>query len=156
MRASRIAALALAAVVLVALAVFLWPADRGLAFGEPGDPTKPARVVDIEVREKPDGRMNFIPDVVQVRQGEQIRLVLRNEGESAHRVVIATAADNVQTITDLRRNPAAAPVGGNSVHVASGQRGEILWRFTNTGDFEFAAVDPGHRDAGLQGRIVVR
>ena len=152
MRISRVAVLALAAVVVAALVAFLWPRDAGLAFGQPGDPAEPARLVEIELCEKPDGRMNFIPDVVQVRRGEQIRLIVRNEGESSHHVVVATAQDNLQRI----RNPGAARAEPNGIRVAPGQRGEILWRFTNAGDFDFSAVDPGHREAGLQGRIIVR
>ena len=38
------------------------------AYGEPGDPRKPARVVQVTMREA-DGRMIFAPDRIAVRRG---------------------------------------------------------------------------------------
>ena len=43
------------------------------AYGEPGDPKKPARIVQIAMTES-DGRMLFIPDKVEVRRGEHTGL----------------------------------------------------------------------------------
>jgi uncharacterized cupredoxin-like copper-binding protein len=34
--------------------------------------------------------------------------------------------------------------------------GEILWRFTNAGTFDFSCLLPGHREAGMHGAIVVK
>src|SRR5262249_17370877 len=34
--------------------------------------------------------------------------------------------------------------------------GEILWRFTKAGTFEFACLIPGRREAGMLGRVIVR
>jgi uncharacterized cupredoxin-like copper-binding protein len=33
---------------------------------------------------------------------------------------------------------------------------EIVWRFTKRGEFEFACLIPGHREAGMLGKIVVK
>ena len=55
------------------------------AYGKPGDPKKPARIVQIVMRES-DGKMLFVPDRLEVRKGEQIRFQLRNNGERRPRV----------------------------------------------------------------------
>jgi uncharacterized cupredoxin-like copper-binding protein len=33
---------------------------------------------------------------------------------------------------------------------------EILWRFTKSGQFEFACLIPGHLEAGMAGTVVVK
>ena len=37
----------------------------------------------------------------------------------------------------------------------AGDDGEILWRFTNTGSFEFACLIPGHYEMGMHGPLTV-
>ena len=31
-----------------------------------------------------------------------------------------------------------------------------VWRFTKTGEFEFACLIPGHLEAGMHGKIIVK
>ena len=50
------------------------------AYGVPGDPSKPARTVNITMRES-EGKMLFVPDRIEVKKGEQIKFVIRNNGE---------------------------------------------------------------------------
>ena len=40
--------------------------------GEPGDPEKPSRVIQVTMQES-DGKMLFVPNHVEVRKGEQIK-----------------------------------------------------------------------------------
>src|SRR5436190_18466296 len=61
--------------------------------GEPGNPKKPSRVVKITMQET-DGKMLFVPDRIEVRKGEQIKFVLRNDGELKHEFMLATVAEN--------------------------------------------------------------
>ena len=44
----------------------------------------------------------------------------------------------------------------NAVTVDPGQSRPILWKFTKAGTFDFACLIPGHMQAGMTGRIVVR
>src|SRR5690349_20089998 len=61
--------------------------------GEPGDAKKPARKVEIVMRED-NGKMLFAPDKLEVKKGEQARFVLRNQGEIKHEFMLATKAEN--------------------------------------------------------------
>ena len=36
-----------------------------------------------------------------------------------------------------------------------GKKGEIIWRFTHSGQFSFGCLIPGHYDAGMKGIIRV-
>jgi uncharacterized cupredoxin-like copper-binding protein len=41
-------------------------------------------------------------------------------------------------------------------HVAPGKTGEIIWTFNQSGEFDFACLLPGHFEAGMVGKILVR
>jgi uncharacterized cupredoxin-like copper-binding protein len=42
------------------------------------------------------------------------------------------------------------------MRLAPGKSGEIVWRFTKPGTFEYGCLIPGHREAGMTGTIVVK
>ena len=53
----------------------------------PGDPKKPARIVQITMGET-DGKMIFTPEKIQVKKGEQVKFMLRNNGELDHEFIL--------------------------------------------------------------------
>ena len=44
----------------------------------------------------------------------------------------------------------------NATRVAPFASGEILWKFTKPGEFEYACLIPGHLEAGMHGKVVVK
>ena len=125
------------------------------AYGMPGDPKKPARPVNITMREA-DGKMLFVPDRIEVRKGEQIRFVLRNNGEVDHEFVVATLEENLKHAEEMKKNPDMEHDDPNARRLAPKKTGEILWRFTKAGEFDFSCLIPGHREAGMFGRVIVK
>jgi uncharacterized cupredoxin-like copper-binding protein len=125
------------------------------AAGEPGDPKKPARIVQVAMREG-DGKMTFIPDRVEVRRGEQIRFKLRNNGELAHEFILATTEENVKHAEQMKKNPEMEHDEPNGKRLDPKKTDDIVWRFTKAGQFEFGCLIPGHREAGMIGIIVVK
>jgi uncharacterized cupredoxin-like copper-binding protein len=123
--------------------------------GEPGDPKKPARIVHVVMREA-DGKMMFVPNRVEVRRGEQIRFVLRNAGELEHEFVLATKEENAKHAEEMRKNPDMEHDDPNMAKVAAKKSGEIVWRFTKSGTFEYGCLIPGHYEAGMFGTVVVK
>lgn len=148
----------LAAALALAAAPPLSPAfahDGHFSAGEPGDPKKPARIVQIVMREG-DGKMVFVPDRVEVRRGEQIRFVLRNVGALDHEFVLASRAENEKHAEEMRKNPDMEHDDPNAKRVKPGKNGEIVWRFTKAGTFEYGCLIPGHREGGMIGTVVVK
>ncbi|MDJ1157777.1 cupredoxin family protein [Chelatococcus sp. SYSU_G07232] len=127
----------------------------GFAFGEPGDPKKPARVVQIVMKEG-DGQMLFIPDRIKVRKGEQIRFAMKNNGENEHEFVIGTVEENRAHAAQMQKNPDMEHDDPNARRLSARQNGDIVWRFSKAGTFEYACLIPGHLEAGMKGTIVVR
>ena len=125
------------------------------AFGKPGDPKKPARPVPIVMTEV-NGKMSFIPSLIEVKQGEQIKFILRNNGELDHELVLATLEMNLAHAEEMKKNPDMEHDDPNAKRLAPKKTGEIVWQFTKTGEFDFSCLIPGHRESGMTGKIIVK
>jgi len=123
-------------------------------YGKPGDPKKPARIVQVVMREQ-DGKMLFTPDNLRVRKGEQIRFQLRNNGAVDHEFVVATVEDNLKHMKEMEKNPDMEHDDPNARRLKPQGTAEIVWQFTRAGTFDFSCLIPGHRQAGMFGTIVV-
>lgn len=129
--------------------------DGEVAYGKPGDPKKPARLVQIAMGEK-DGKMHFIPNRIEIRRGEQIKFQLRNNGEVDHELVLATLAENLKHAIEMQKNPDMEHDDPNAKRLAPKKTGEIVWAFTKAGEFDFSCLIPGHREAGMTGKVIVK
>lgn len=129
--------------------------DETFSAGEPGDPKKPTRIVQVTMGEA-DGKMMFVPNKVEVKKGKQIKFMLRNNGELDHEFVLATTQENLEHAEMMKKNPEMRHADPNARRVAPKQTSELVWKFTKKGTFEFACLIPGHYQAGMQGLIVVK
>jgi uncharacterized cupredoxin-like copper-binding protein len=123
--------------------------------GEPGDPAKPARVVNVKMFEG-GGKMGFEPAQIEVRRGEQIRFVLHNEGEEDHEFVLATVAENRKHAEVMKKYPDMEHDDPNGKRILPHGNGEIVWKFTKRGKFQFACLIPGHYEKGMFGKVIVK
>jgi len=133
-------------------------ADAGhthFSAGRPGDPKKPARVIEVVMKEG-DGKMEYVPSRVEVKRHEQIRFVLKNAGELAHEFVLASTADNLKHAALMQKYPDMEHDDPNGKTLQPKANSEILWRFTKRGTFEFGCLIPGHREAGMTGTVIVK
>ncbi|MEW6449130.1 MAG: cupredoxin family protein [Pseudomonadota bacterium] len=157
---TRIAIAALTFCVALGTGAFAGPGQPGhshesFSAGQPGDPKKPARVVLVTMREG-DGKMMFIPNRVEIKKGEQIRFMLQNSGELDHEFVLASTEDNLKHAEAMKKSPDMEHDDPNAKRLAPKAKGEIVWRFTKAGQFEYGCLIPGHREAGMTGTIVVK
>ena len=125
------------------------------AYGKPGDPKKPARIVQVVMGETDGTKMYFIPDRINVRKGEQIRFLLRNNGNVDHEFVVATVEDNLAHMTVMEKNPDLEHHDPNARRLKPKKTAEFVWHFTKAGTFDFSCLIPGHRPAGMTGTITV-
>ena len=123
--------------------------------GEPGNLKRPFRVVQMTMKEE-DGKMLFVPDLIQVKKGEQIKFVLRNHGELKHEFMLATKAENDKHAVLMQKYPDMEHDDPNGKSLETKKSGELIWRFTKAGEFEFACLIPGHREAGMHGKVIVK
>ena len=100
--------------------------------------------------------MRFTPANVAVKKGETIRFAVKNSGQLKHEMVLGTAKELRGHAELMKRFPEMEHADPNQVSLGPGKTGELLWQFTKTGTFDFACLQPGHFDAGMRGKIVVR
>lgn len=99
--------------------------------------------------------MRFSPDRIEVAEGETIRFVVRNRGGMRHEMVIGTPAALAGHAALMAKHPGMQHAEPYMAHVEPGKRGEIVWTFNRTGEFEYACLLPGHYQAGMRGTLVV-
>ncbi len=123
------------------------------SFGEPGDPAKPTRIVEITMRED-RANVLFTPEQVDVRRGEQIRFKIATESQI--QCALGTKSGIENHAEGIMRDSEMEHDYPHSKDLAKFASGELLWRFTQKGEFAFGCVFPGHLDREIKGSIVVK
>lgn len=99
--------------------------------------------------------MRFTPDTLTVRQGETVRIVVKNQGKVLHEFVLGTKKELDEHAALMLKFPNMEHDEPHMAHVPAGKTGEIVWTFNRAGDFDFACLIAGHYQAGMVGRIKV-
>jgi uncharacterized cupredoxin-like copper-binding protein len=71
-------------------------------------------------------------------------------------MVLGTENDLRRHAGQMRNAPDMAHAEANMVHVQPGAQGELVWTFDRAGEFAFACLVPGHFEAGMKGKVVVK
>jgi uncharacterized cupredoxin-like copper-binding protein len=121
--------------------------DWGIA----GDATAVTRTIEVRMTDK----MRFTPDVIEVREGETVRLTHKNDGKILHEFVLGTKKELDEHAALMLKFPTMEHDEPYMAHVGAGNTGEIVWTFNRAGTFDFACLIPGHYQAGMVGKIRV-
>ena len=121
------------------------------AMGEVGKASQVTRTVQIEMRDT----MQFLPSKLQVKQGETLRLVLKNSGQLTHEIVLGNDKDLKAHAELMRKFPEMEHAEPNMLTLAAGKTGELVWKFSRAGVVNFACLQPGHFEAGMKGQMHV-
>jgi uncharacterized cupredoxin-like copper-binding protein len=124
---------------------------RSFAAGQPGDPAKPARTVEVVMTE-----MEYKPFLIEVKRGEQIRFVIRNAGTEDHEFLLSTTKENLAHAEMMKKHPHMKHEEPNGVTLAPKKSAELVWKFSKAGTFEYSCLIPNHREYGMTGRVVVK
>jgi uncharacterized cupredoxin-like copper-binding protein len=120
-------------------------------WGIAGDSKSATRTVEIHMVDT----MRFTPDRIEVKQGETIRFVHKNDGKIMHEFVIGTKRELDEHAALMEKFPNMEHDEPYMAHVAPGKTGEVIWTFNRVGDFDFACLIPGHYQAGMVGKVKV-
>lgn len=123
--------------------------------GMPGDRANVSRTVEIRMHETEDGDMLFKPSNLSFEAGETILFKIRNDGAIDHEFVMDTMGNNEKHRELMMKFPEMEHDDPNSVTLTPGASGEIVWTFSNPGEFQFACLIPGHMESGMHGPINV-
>ncbi|WNJ99919.1 cupredoxin domain-containing protein [Thalassospiraceae bacterium LMO-JJ14] len=144
---------------------------KATRIGAPGKVSEAARTIEITMHDN-----YYEPENISVKEGETVRFIIKNAGEFVHEFNIATAdmhkahgpemmmmveqgvllADKIDR--DAAKKMQASMGHGmhddpNSVLLEPGKSGEMIWRFPERADLEFACNVPGHYESGMVGQV---
>ena len=123
-----------------------------MPFGQQGNPANVTRTVRVEMRDT----MRFAPANITVRRGETVRFVPANQGQVLHEMVLGPPEALRAHAEMMKKHPGMEHDEPYMAHVQPGQSGEIVWHFTRPGEFQFACLLPGHFEAGMVGKVLVK
>ena len=128
--------------------------DEGNAteLGRPGDAAAVTRTIEVDMNDA----MRFKPASIAVKRGETIRFLVRNSGKVNHEMVLGTLQELREHAALMKKFPEMEHADPNQLGVEPGKSGELIWKFTKAGRFDFACLQPGHYEAGMRGKIVVK
>ena len=120
-------------------------------WGIAGDAKAVKRTVEFKMTDD----MRFTPDRIEVKEGETVRFVLKNNGKLMHEFVIGTKKELDDHAALMVKFPNMEHDEPYMAHVAPGKTGEVIWTFNRPGEFDFACLIAGHYQAGMVGKIKV-
>ena len=121
-------------------------------FGRAGDPKKVTRTISVDMSDT----MRFSPGTIDVKRGDVVRFRVKNSGDVMHEMVLGTMQELKEHAKLMKKHPGMAHDEPYMAHVAPGNTETIVWRFTKPGEFYFGCLVPGHFEAGMIGKVVVR
>lgn len=149
-------------------------------FGSRGAPEKVDRTIEIKM-----GDLYFEPSRVDVKSGETVRFLLKNEGLVLHEFNLGKPAAHLEHqkemvemfksgyLTAMKVNGVEHDMAGmqgdmhdmnmsgmnhsdaNSVLIEPGQTRELVWTFSKVSGLQFACNIPGHYQKGMVGQIEI-
>jgi uncharacterized cupredoxin-like copper-binding protein len=133
--------------------------DHEMGDGKPGDAGKVARVIEVVASDN-----EFSLKSLQVKDGETVRFVVRNDGLDPHEFLIGTRAAHAEHRQMMKAMMQQQKQGGHAhamameahesgVTVAPGKTASFVWTFARTPDLEFACDIAGHYEDGMHGLI---
>ena len=137
---------------LMALALALVVAACGGEGRAPATPPTPVVPVDgtLMVRAFEWG---FEPQAIALRQGEEIRIVLENEGSTLHNLKV----DDIDV--EIGESRSTGPLSGDEgelfVGAEAGQHGTLTLVPREAGTFTFYCSIRGHRELGMEGTLII-
>ena len=119
--------------------------------GEAGEASQVTRTVEVEMRDS----MQFVPSKLSVKQGETLRIVVKNTGQLTHEIVLGNERDLKAHAALMKKFPEMEHAEPNMLTLAGAKTGELVWKFSRAGVVNFACLQPGHFDAGMKGQVRV-
>ena len=121
-------------------------------FGRASDPRNAKRTIRVDMGDT----MRFSPAVLEVRQNETVRFIVKNAGKQTHEMVLGTLGELKEHAALMRKHPAMEHDEPWMAHVAPGKSAQLGWQFTKPGTYYYGCLIPGHFEAGMLGKVIVK
>ncbi|MCM5680369.1 cupredoxin family protein [Schlegelella sp. S2-27] len=120
-------------------------------WGIAGDAKTVTRTIEVRMLDT----MRFSPERIDIREGETVRFIHRNDGKVLHEFVLGTKQALDKHAELMMKFPDMEHDEPHMIHVRPGKAGDMVWTFNRAGEFDFACLIPGHYQAGMVGKVKV-
>lgn len=119
------------------------------------DGVEPIEILLAAVEGRP---WRFEPSLLEVVVGQPVKLTLVNDGRAEHDIEVAgLEADGIEVLGVVTHDGGHAQHQADVVaaHAMPGTTASVIFTATEPGEYEFICTIPGHREAGMVGRLIV-
>ena len=139
--------------------------------GEKGNPSEVTKIITVKMYDN-----YFEPAQFNISKNETIKFIVINVGELVHEFNIATKEMHIKHQSEMmtmveneillsdkvdkekmkamaKKNPSMGHSHSNSVLLSPGEKGQLIWKFSNKVSLEAACNVPGHYEAGMISKI---
>ncbi len=129
--------------------------------GGPGKESEINRTIEIIASDE----MKFSVSTLEVKDGETIKFILINKGDTTHDFTIGTPEvqkahqkemSKMMEAMDSPEGHKMAHNDPNALFLNPGEKKELIWKFKQTAKLEFGCNVPGHYQAGMKGPIIFK
>ncbi|MBU3706830.1 MAG: hypothetical protein FGM50_09145 [Mycobacterium sp.] len=114
-------------------------------------PPSPGAVRNVVV--EVDDAKRITPANWQAKQGETVRLIVVNTGQTKHELAVGPAQEVAAHAESMKSSGSHGH--DNGVAVEPGQTATLLYTFEQPGVWGIACLEPGHYDSGMAGSVNV-
>ena len=155
-------------IILIPTFAFAGPMKK---IGEKGKPSEVTRTITVKMHDN-----HYEPAEINVKKDETIKFIVLNVGELVHEFNIATKEMHIKHQPEMlmmveneillsdkvdkekmkqmaKKNPSMGHSHSNSVLLSPGEKGELVWKFSNKAKIEAACNVPGHYEVGMIAKI---
>ncbi|AMP09198.1 copper binding s, plastocyanin/azurin family protein [Collimonas arenae] len=122
------------------------------ASGRPGVAANVSKTMQIDMSDT----MRFAPENISVKRGDTVKFIVTNSGKVKHEMVLGSIEELKEHAALMVKFPEMEHADANQVSLDPGKAGELIWQFDKAGIFDFACLQPGHFEAGMRGKIIVK
>ena len=121
----------------------------------------------------------FKPDTYKIKAGQTVKFVVKNKGQFVHEFNIGTETQHIKHQPEMAEmtmmgilypeyidkekmkemakvNPSMKHSHGNSVLLEPGEKGELIWKFSDNQEILVACNVPGHYEDCMVNEIIIR
>ena len=125
------------------------------SIGKPGHKGLVTRTIEVNIKETETGSMLFEPNAINIEHGAVVRFIIKNDGALDHEFFLGSFAEVGEHQQWKHKHPDIEHDDPNAVKIPSGETAELVWKFSEKTNLEFACLIPGHREARMWGVIMV-
>ena len=122
--------------------------------GSPAVPSDNRQQINVSLTD--EMKITFDSELSTIKSGTVIQFVVKNEGKMPHEFSIGNQSEQQKHADMMRKMPGMTHSGGNTVTVEPGETEVLTWAFNGNDVVVFACNIPGHYEAGMFQKAVLK